>query len=282
MTATDWHAPDELLARFAADPATVDDALAASLEAHLVRCARCGTQLRAQTSPAFLNESWARIADEIDRPAVTWVERAVRGVGVPDGWARLVASSPGLRLAGALSVGAVCLLAVMSAWTSGGSGAFVLLAPLVPLAAVAASFHPAADPAGEAGIATPLHGWAVILRRTAVVGGAALLVLVAAGLVLGGAVGVPVGAWILPSLALAAGGIALGTWFRLEVAVGSLAFSWVVVVSAARWFDGAGTTVADSMVFAAPGRLCSVAVSVAAVAVIAARRDRFETMEVFA
>lgn len=97
-----------------------------------------------------------------------------------------------------------------------------------------------------------------------------------------GEIGVPVAAWVLPSLALAASSLALGTWLRIEATVGSLVLAWVVVVSSVRWFDGADVAFADSTTFATPGRVLAVATLVVAVAVIAVRRDEFQTMEVFA
>ncbi|MEX2293521.1 MAG: hypothetical protein WD691_06995 [Acidimicrobiales bacterium] len=280
MTDTDWHASDELIARFATDPSNIDHARAASLEAHLVDCARCRSQINEHVDSSFLDDSWARIADEIDRPHESPIERLLRTSGMPAGWARLISATPGLRGAGAISVVAILIVAVLSSLTTDTAGAFLIFAPLLPMAAVAASFHPTADPAGEAGVATPLHGWALAVRRTLVLGGGALVLIGLAELAVG-AVGVPIAAWVLPSLALAAGALALGTWLRIEAAVGSLVAGWVVLVCAVRWLDGTDVSFADSTTFALGGRLCTVAALVLAVAVIVVRRDRFQTMEVF-
>lgn len=281
MTDTDWHASEELLARFAADPSNIDHARAASLEAHLVSCDRCRRQIRERVGSTFLDDSWARIVDEIDQPAGTLTERALRKVGVPHGWARLLAATPGLRGASVVSVVAMLALAVVGSRATEAAGAFLVLAPLLPMAAVAASFQPTADPGGEAGVATPLHGWALAVRRTVVVGASVFVVVGMADIAIG-EIGVPVAAWVLPSLALAASSLALGTWLRIEATVGSLVLAWVVVVSSVRWFDGADVAFADSTTFATPGRVLAVATLVVAVAVIAVRRDEFQTMEVFA
>ena len=61
---------------------------------------------------------------------------------------------------------------------------FLALAPLVPLAGVAVSFGPAPDPAGEAGLATPMHGAGLVLRRPIAVLATSLIVLVAGTLAL--------------------------------------------------------------------------------------------------
>lgn len=281
MTDADWHASEELLGRFAADPSNIDHARAASLEAHLVGCHRCRQQIRDRVGPTFLDHSWARIADEIDQPIGTLTDRALRKIGVPHGWARLLAATPGLRGASVISVVAMLALAVVGSRSTETSGAFLVLAPLLPMAAVAALFHPAADPAGEAGIATPLHGWALAVRRTVVIGAAVFVLLAMTDIAIGD-IGVPIAAWLLPSVALAACALALGTWFRIETTVGSLVMAWIVVVSSVRWFDGTDVAFADSTTFAAPGRVLAVAALVIAVAVIAVRRDRFQTMEVLA
>lgn len=277
MNDNGWHASTELLARFADDPSNIDHARAASVEAHLVGCARCRNQLGERVDASFLEDSWALIADRIDRPSETLIERALRRVWVPDGWARLFAATPGLRTASIVGVVAMIGFAVAASLATETAGAFLVVAPLLPMASVGASFHPTADPAGEAGVATPLHGWALALRRTAVVGIAAFVLVGLAELAVGG-VGIPTAAWVLPSLALAAGALALGTWLRIEVAVGSLTAAWVAIVSAVRMLEGADASFAGSATFAAAGRLSALAVFMVAVLVIAARRDRFHTM----
>ncbi len=281
MSDNDWHASEGLLAEFAADPSTIGHAHAASLEAHLVGCDPCRREIRKRVEPEFLDESWARIAEAIDQPGATMTERALHCVGVPDGWARLLAATPGLQGAVIVSVVAILGLVVVGSRSTETAGAFLVLAPLLPMAAVAASFHPTADPAGEAGVATPLHGYALAVRRTVIVGGAVFVMLAIADIAIGD-LGAPVAAWILPSLALTAGAVAGGTWFRIETTVSALVTAWIVAVSTIRWLDGPEVSFADSSTFALPGSVLSVAALVVAVGVIALRRNRFDTAEVFA
>ena len=82
MTDADWHAPPTLLARFAARPRRVDDMTAASLEAHLVACADCRRQLTAAVDPALAAASWDAVADRIDRPRPALLERLLHRIGI--------------------------------------------------------------------------------------------------------------------------------------------------------------------------------------------------------
>ena len=78
MTNTDWHAPPELLAWFAHDPAALDDMTAASVEAHLVVCDNCRKQMTAAVGPALVTTSWDAIADRIDQPRPALLERVLQ------------------------------------------------------------------------------------------------------------------------------------------------------------------------------------------------------------
>ena len=91
-------------------------------------------------------------------------------------------------------------------------------------------------------------------------------------------------AWVLPALALALGALALGTWLRVEVAVGVLTGR----VAGGRcgrvwWLDG--HDVADRRLRhlrRSPASSTALAAALAAAAVVVvARRDRFATLEVF-
>ena len=73
-----WHVPPALLARFADDSGTVDDVIAASIDAHLLACAECRHGLTAVAAPGLAATSWAAVADRIDRPRTTVLERILR------------------------------------------------------------------------------------------------------------------------------------------------------------------------------------------------------------
>ena len=146
MTTTDWHVPDDLLRRFTDDPGAIDDVTASSIEAHLIQCADCRTRMAASAPAAFVAASWELVADRIDRPSGSMVERLLDRLGLDAGVARLLAATPALRAAGLAAVVGLAVGAAVLSRTSEAEGPFLVLAPLVPLLAVAASFAPASDP----------------------------------------------------------------------------------------------------------------------------------------
>jgi hypothetical protein len=277
MTDIDWHAPPGLLARFAADPNAIDGATAASLEAHLVRCAECRRALGAAVDPSLITASWDAIAARIDVPREHLVLRLLAWVGIDSALARILAATPALQAAGLAAIVVVAAAAAVASRTS--DGPFLLVAPLVPLAAVAAAFASSSDPAGEAGIASPLHGVGLVVRRAVAVLGVTFVTLAVASLTLPD-LGPRAASWVLPGLALAVGSLALGTWVRIEVAVSILAASWIVVVWTV-WFAGDRGPVVDTATFAVAGQLASLAVAVAAAALVVVRRSRYATLEAF-
>ncbi len=193
--------------------------------------------------------------------------------------ARLVTATPGLRAAGLITVATLAAAAVAASRTAEAVGPFLVVAPLAPLTAVAAAFAPMLDPAGEAGVATPLHGAGLVMRR------AAVLLAVTFGLLGIGALAVPglgsaAAAWVLPALALALAALALATWMRIDTAVGGLALAWLTGVWTA-WWAGGRAPVADASVFAAGGQAVALGIVLAAGATLIRRRHHFATLEAF-
>lgn len=274
---TGWHVPDPLLTRFATSPETLDEASAASIEAHVVLCAECRGAIHRAADPAEIASSWDLVADRIDRPGATIVEQALQRAGMREGMARLVSATPGLTGAWFAAVVAIAAAALLVSRAAGADGPYLVLAPLGPLAAVAVTFLAAADPAGEAGVSTPLHGFGLTLRRAVAVLVPTFVLLAGLGLVLPG-YGAAIG-WILPGLALAIGSLALGTWLRVEVASSMLAFVWVALLSGVRRIEGPDVAIADTMAFSAAGQATCLALAVIAVLVLVQRSERYNTLE---
>ena len=272
-----WHAPAGLLARFAAEPHSIDDVTAASLETHLVACPACRAGV-ASTARLDVAASWDAVADRIDRPRASLAERLLERLGVGGGLARLVSATPALRLAGLALIAGLAAAAVLLAREADAGGPFLVLAPLVPLATVAATFAPAADPAGEAGVATPVHGAGLALRRASVVLGTTFVLLGLASVGVPG-LGLESAAWVLPALALALGSLALGTWWRVEHCVAGLAVFWLATIASLRLVEGRHFALGESAAFSASGQFTAVAVAFLAAAILTARSDRFATLE---
>jgi len=278
MNDSTWHVPDNLLVRFALDVTSLDDVTAASIEAHLVACASCRDGVTA-AAPAVVEATWIELADVIDRPRSSFVERAFRRMGVGSATSRVLAATLPLRAAGLIATVVVAAGAVALSRGAGADGPFLVLAPLAPLATVAAAFARVADPGGEAGIATPLHGAGLAVRRAATVLAVAFVTLGAASLALPSLSGAAE-AWVLPGLALALSGLALATWVRIEAAVVGLSFAWCAGVTTMRFGAGWHTAIDSLALFGAGGQAAAVTLAVAAAAVLAARRDRLATLEV--
>lgn len=278
MTNATWHAAPEVLATFARDPAGVDDPTAASLETHLITCDHCRAEVARLADPDLAGVSWEAVADRIDRPQVPLLQGVLQLLGFPSGPARLAAATPGLRLSGLTAIVGLTALAVTAARHLDAGGPFLVLAPLAPLAGVALTFAAAKDPAGESGLATAVHGSGLAMRRAA-----AVLVLAFAVLAIG-AISVPsLGSaplgWVLPACAIAVGSLALGTWVRIESAVGALASAWMVGVAAVRSIEGFDRPFDHTVLFTPLGQGIALALTVAAGVVLAARADRYSTLE---
>lgn len=277
-TSASWHAPRDVLTRFAHDPAGVDTATAASVETHLVACAGCRAELARLADPAMTAASWDAIADRIDRPRASLLQRILELVGVSSGSARLAAATPGLRLSGLTAVIGLTALAVVVARHADAHGPFLAVAPLVPLAAVALTFAAAVDPGGEAGVATAVHGAGLAVRRAVAVLVLAFAVLGTGALALPAFGSTPLG-WVLPATALATGSLALGTWVRIEIALAGLAGAWATGVGILRYLEGIERPFADVALFSPAGQGLALALTVAGALVLAARADRYSTME---
>lgn len=275
---SNWHAPEQLLSRFARDPGGLDHGTAASVESHLVACGRCRSELAGFVEPHALARSWEGVADRIDRPRQHVVERLMRRAGVREDTARLVSATAALSGAWLVALVAITAGVALVSRLAGVDGPFLALAPLGPLAAVAVSFAAVADPSGEAGVATPMNGLSLVLRRAIVVLVPSFVVIGIGGLVVPG-LGAAV-VWVLPALALSSGAMALATWWRVEAAAVGLAIAWVTALVGARWLQGRMVAYGDVAVFSATGQVVFVALCLVAAWTIVHRQAAYETLEV--
>lgn len=275
---SDWHASEQLLSRFAREPGGLDHATAASVEAHLVNCGRCRSHLRGFVDPTTLEKSWELIADRIDRPRRHIVERLMRRAGVREGTARLVSATAALSGAWLLALITITAGVALVSRLAGVDGPFLALAPLGPLAAVAVSFAAVADPSGEAGVATPMNGLSLVLRRAIVVLVPSFIIIGIGGLVVPGLEAALL--WVLPALALSSCAIALAPWFRVDAAAAALAVAWIMTLVGARWLQGRTVAYGDVAVFSAAGQVLFVALGLAAGWTIVRRQASYETLEV--
>lgn len=271
--------PDQLH-RYASDPSGVDPVGASSIEAHLVGCASCRASLNTAVDRQFLRASWEAVADRVDQPNRSVFERFLLRAGVSDSSARLLAATPTLRVAATTALVLVIVAAMVAPRTPGLSAHLLALAPLVPLGVVALAFATTTEPVGEVAIATPIHGLALVVRRSVVVAVVAFAALGAVDVAAGGSE-VPRAVWVLPSFALTAGVLALATWVRVEVATVALAGGWIAIVWPIRLIVDRRADVGASVAFAIEGQIVALCIGLVCIAVLWVRRDRFDSVEVF-
>jgi hypothetical protein len=270
-TSTEWHVPERVLQTYATDPRALSDVAATSAEAHLLTCGACRARVASAVPRRDVDASWAAIADVIDRPSRSIVQRGLELLGLRPEAARLAAATPSLQLAWVCCVAAVTAMAVGVSDQRDLHGPFLVLAPIVPLASVAIAFLPGGEPGGEAGYAAPISGLSLVLRRGVAVILSSMLVLLAGSLALPG-VATADAAWVLPSLALTLGALAAGTRWPIEHAAGTFAVGWLGTIGLAQTI-GHGAQLPESVLFTTVGQLCALAFAAVATVILVARRD---------
>src|SRR6266508_3596123 len=158
---------------FASD---LDDAGAASIEAHVIACSECRARIARGIDKQRVDHIWSEVRDAIDKPQRRALEALLARLGLRDHVARLIVATPSLTASWLIAVSVALVWAVVAA-RAGGRGvlAFLVFAPLIPLAGIAFAFGPRIDPTYEVGVATPMHGLRLLLLRAGCVLGATLL-----------------------------------------------------------------------------------------------------------
>jgi hypothetical protein len=209
------------------------------LEEHLLSCAACRQLVPSviAVDERRLDAVWNHVVDVLDQPRASVVERALHRLGASRETARLVAAAPSLRLPWLTAVAACLLLAVAAAGAGGvrGSWLFLTLAPLIPVAGVAAAFGPHTDPAWELTRATPYSLARLTLLRGAAVLTSTLPLAVLAGLLLPGSAWWVGAVWLLPALAFVTATLWAATYLEPLIAAAVLAVGWAAVTSDAMW-----------------------------------------------
>ncbi|MBK3634124.1 MULTISPECIES: hypothetical protein [Streptomyces] len=149
----------------------------------------------------------------------------------PPPWLRAV---PGLRWPWLLAVCGVCAAA---AWLAAATGTedslpfLLLLAPMLPLLWVAASYGGRADPFAPVIRTTPAGGLRLLMLRTGVVLSVCLPLLLAAA-VAGVGVSAWAAAWLVPSLALTLVTLVLGSYIGCLPAAWVTSGAWLMMIAA--------------------------------------------------
>ncbi|WP_320785044.1 zf-HC2 domain-containing protein [Streptomyces sp. CRN 30] len=272
-TADGWHLSKEQLRDYAAGVLVAPAVWSA--DAHTAACARCRGVLAEIADRAALDAGWERLDAELDAPRAGVWERLLVRVGVADHTARLLAATPVLRRSWVGAVAVVLVMSVVAGLRSAGESPtlFLALAPLLPLAGVALSYGPALDPAYEMAVVAPMHGFRLLMIRTVAVLGVGIGLNGLATLALPG-YGLRALAWLLPALALTAGGLALTPRLGPVAAPSVVGGGWIAVLVVA---EAARESAAGPLApFTAAGQGVCGGVAVAAGLLLWGARDRFD------
>ncbi|MFF4518029.1 zf-HC2 domain-containing protein [Streptomyces mirabilis] len=200
-----------------------------ALEAHLEACGVCRDRLSAAVTveapavAALVGTVWSGLEPQL--AAIATVPRQRRWSARLSRW-MTPTMVPWLAM-----VVSVTLLALLLDLVDTGFGEVslvLLLAPILPVLGVAASWSRGLDPAYELTASAPRAGLYLVLRRTASV----LAVVVPALLVAGWVTGVTAAQWLLPCLAFTSTTLALGGVVGVTRAAVALAAVWAGAVVA--------------------------------------------------
>jgi hypothetical protein len=273
-TPSGWHADTASIAAYR--DRQLGPVPAASLEAHLLRCASCRSALAASVDDEARASSaarWAGIADRIDRPERRSVDRRW--------WIQVTAGSPLLIRSAMLLVVTLAAVPLLLALESprAAVAAFWAIAPVVPLVGTALAYRREIEPAGALAAATPMAVLPLLLVRSIVV------FLVAAPVAVLTAVALPIPlhlliGWVLPGLAFPAIVLAVGTRIDPTTTAVALAVGWTSIVVASVYRmrqlqldEQLRTSYLNSAAF----QLTTLAVAVAAATIYWVRHDDLAT-----
>jgi hypothetical protein len=217
------HPSDRLVSSYARGDTDVPADELWAVEAHMEQCAHCRGRLAGAAAGVPAVTDLLTVVRSGLEPALDRSTPAPRRRRRPMSWATPV-MGPWLAMVIGVTVVAV-LLDRTAGWTR-GAPPVLLLAPALPLAGVAAAWSRALDPAFELTAVTPRAGLSLLLRRTLTVLAVVLPVHVGAGLL----TGVALAQWLLPSLALTATALALGSVVGVGRATAALGVLWTVAV----------------------------------------------------
>lgn len=264
---------------------SVTAATAAAIEAHLMSCASCRSglaEVARSSDDGFVNQQmvWDGVLARVDRPTRSITERLLGVMGVRPDTAKLLATTPALRVAWLAAVVLVASFAVIAGRIDeDGPWLLLVIAPLLPVAGVATAYGPALDPTYEIGVASPMSGVRLMLLRTlAVIVTTTPLLIIAALFVPGG--GWVAFAWVLPSFALITITLALSTFTSPERAGVAVGVAWMVGLVVLIDRDNAGDFVQRSLIFGPAGQTTVAVVAAIGLVIVASRKTCFDVMRV--
>jgi hypothetical protein len=229
---TGWHVDDETLRHYVE---RIDSmAEGASVEQHLLTCARCRARVNTAATAVDLAvvdlaAVWDRTRDAVEVPRPSVFERLLRAAGLPAQEAKLVAAASAFRGVWLVGVAAVLAFAAVAAMIGHARGLwlFMAVAPVAPCLVVGFSYDRRWDPALEPEMVTPYPALRLILLRTIAVLAVALPAVLLLGLFVPDEAPF---AWLLPAVGFVAVVLAASTWVSPLNAAMAVSAAWLVTV----------------------------------------------------
>jgi hypothetical protein len=216
------------------------------IEDHLLDCALCRARVAAEASPsvipqldpARLERVWQGVFDVVDAPRAGIIERGLRRCGLSHNTARLLGAAPSLRLPWLLGIALTLGFALIAAGAGGdGVGVYLALAPILPVAGVAAAYAPPMDPLREVATAAPYPAVRIVLLRAVAVLAATMPLVLITGLALPSAPVWVGAAWLLPALSFTTVTLLAGTVIDPLLAAIGISAVWVSLVTVTSLHD---------------------------------------------
>ena len=167
-----------------------------------MRCDACRNELNRLAFTDSLEETWTAIRDTVEAPSPGFLERLLGRFGVSAETGRLLAAVPSMRGGWLAGVTFSILFAGFASMFGAdvGISLFLMVAPLAPVAGVAAAFGGDADPSHELVVTTPYSAGRLLLLRTLAVLATCTPIAMLVGLALPGPAWLMV-AWLSPAAA---------------------------------------------------------------------------------
>jgi len=227
---TTWHTSGTALRAWV--DGTCGPVLGASVEQHVLRCAECRAQVADLVPAAPIVAGWEAVLAAVEVPRPSILERWLQRVGLSPADALIMATAPRVLVAWFGCLPGLLGFTFVARDVGGQDGAlvaFLLVAPLLPVAGVALAYGPSADPSYEVVLASPYRMFRLVLLRSAAVLATALPIIASVGLMLPITTTAAV-AWLLPALGFTVAVLAVSTWIRAEYAATTIASAWAAAV----------------------------------------------------
>jgi len=245
---SEWHVDPAALRAWVDGVAGAQTSI--SVEQHVQRCAPCRANVAALVATPPLEQVWDNVLTAVEVPRPGPLARLLMRMGVNSADALVIASAAALRFAWVAGVIAVLSFAELAQLFADAQSVslFLAVAPLVPVAGVAAAYGPSVDSSYELVQAAPYAMVRLILLRTAAILIATSPLTVVIGLLMPAPAGISV-TWLLPAAGFIAIVLTASVWIDPVYAAGVVGIGWLgAVLIATRDGDALAVLSPDALI----------------------------------